>query len=119
MSSVPRALATVQPTHLAPLAELLAYTQSLGLERWLARPKRGLSALVFSLLWLLLAWHGRGRPSHLAYFDEPLLAALLGLPHLPTAETLRRSLALFPTQAVRRTVEAAYQAELARRPGRL
>jgi hypothetical protein len=119
MASVRRELSSVQPTHLAPLAELLAYTQTLGLERWLQRPKRGLSTLVFSLLWLILAWHGQGRPSHLAQFDEPLLTALLGLSRLPTAETLRRSLAQFPTQAVRRAVEAAYQAELARRPVRI
>jgi hypothetical protein len=119
MASVPCVLSLAQPTHLAPLAELLAYTQGLGLDQWLRRPKRGLSTLVFSLLWLVLAWHGRGRPSHLTQLDEPLLATLLGLPGLPTAETLRRSLAQFPTQAVRRAVEAAYRAELVRRPERI
>lgn len=119
MDSVAGALLPAQPTNAVPLAELLAYTQALGLERWLRRPKRGLSTLVLSLLWLVLAWHGSGRPSQLAHLEEPLLALLLGVDGLPTAETLRRSLASFPTQAVRRAVEAAYQAELARRPARI
>ena len=119
MTSVACALLPAQPTHAVPLAELLAYTQALGLERWLRRPKRGLSTLVLSLLWLVLAWHGSGRPYQLARVEEPLLALLLGVEGVPTAETLRRSLAHFPTQAVRRAVEAAYGAELGRRPGRL
>ena len=38
---------------------------------------------------------------------------------MPTGETLRRSLAYFPTQAVLRAVEAAYVAELGRRPERI
>jgi hypothetical protein len=119
MDSVACALLTAQPTHAVPLAELLAYTQTLGLERWLRRPKRGLSTLVLSLVWLVLAWQGSGRPYRLAHLEEPLLAALLGLPGLPTGETLRRSLVYFPTQAVRRAVEAAYVAELGRRPERI
>jgi hypothetical protein len=119
MDSVARALLPLQATNAVPLAELLAYTQALGLERWLRRPKRGVSTLVLSLVWLVLAWHGSGRPYHLTHFDEPLLATLLGLPGLPTGETLRRSLAHFPAQAVRRAVEAAYRAELARRPARI
>jgi hypothetical protein len=119
MDSVACALLSLQPTNAVPLAELLAYTQTLGLERWLQRPKRGLSTLVLSLVWLALAWHGSGRPYQLAHLDEPLLAVLLGLSGLPTGETLRRSLAHFPTQAVRRAVEAAYLAELARRPERI
>jgi hypothetical protein len=98
---------------------LFAYTQRLGLERYLARPKRGLSTLVASLLWLTLAWRGSGRPYHLQHLDEPLLAALLGLGRLPSAESLRRSLAHFPAQAVRHAVEAAYLAELPRRSGRI
>jgi Transposase DDE domain len=110
---------TAQPTNAVPLARLFAYTQSLGLERWLARRKRGLSTLVLSLLWLVLAWRGSGRPYHLSLVQEPLLAALLGLPGLPTAETLRRSVRCFPAQAVRRAVEAAYLAELPRRAGRV
>ena len=119
MGSVPRVLPPVQPTNAAPLARLFAYTQTLGLERWLARRKRGLSTLVLSLLWLTLAWRGSGRPYHLSLLQEPLLAALLGVARLPTAETLRRSLAYFPAQALRRAVEAAYLAELPRRPGRV
>jgi hypothetical protein len=107
MTSVARAHPPLQPTNAVPLAGLFAYTQALGLERWLHRPKRGLSTLVLSLVWLALAWHGSGRPYHLSHLDEPLLATLLGRPGLPTAETLRRSLAQFPTQAVRRAVEAA------------
>jgi hypothetical protein len=119
MPTVPRVLPSAQPTHLAPLAERLASTPALGLEPWLRRPNRGLSPLVRSLLWRVLAGHGRGRPAHRAQLDEPLLATLLGLAGLPTAETLRRRLAQFPTQAVRRAVEAAYRAELARRPDRI
>ncbi len=119
MSSVPCPPAAAQPTNAVPLARLFAYTQSLGLERWLARRKRGLSTLVLSLLWLTLAWRGSGRPYHLSLLREPLLAALLGLPCLPTAETVRRSLGYFPAQAVRRAVEAAYRAELPHRAGRV
>ena len=91
MASVPRAMAPPQPTNAAPLARLFAYTQSLGLERWLAQRKRGLSTLLLSLLWLTLAWRGSGRPYPLSLLREPLLAALLGRDGLPTAETLRRS----------------------------
>jgi Transposase DDE domain len=114
MASVARPEFPAQPTNLAPLPQLFAYTQALGLERWLARPKRGLSTLVLSLLWLTLAWRSSGRPYHLSLFREPLLAALLGLPRLPSAETLRRSLAYFPAQSLRQAVEAAYLAELPR-----
>ncbi|HLJ66620.1 MAG TPA: hypothetical protein VKX16_04600, partial [Chloroflexota bacterium] len=53
------------PTDLAPLPRRLAYTQSLGLERHLHRPKRGIPALSLALLWLCLAWRGSGRPYHL------------------------------------------------------
>jgi hypothetical protein len=119
MASVPRALPRVQPTNAAPLPRLFAYTQTLGLERWLARRKRGLSTLVLSLLWLTLAWRGSGRPYHLSLLQEPLLAALLGVTRLPAAESLRRSLAYFPAQALRHAVEAAYLAELPQRVGRV
>ena len=119
MASVARALPPVQPTNAAPLPRLFAYTQALGLERWLARRKRGLSTLVLSLLWLTLAWRGSGRPYHLSLLQEPLLVALLGVARLPTAETLRRSLAYFPAQALRHAVETAYLAELPRRAGRV
>ena len=119
MSSVPRPVAPAQPTNAVPLARLFAYAQSLGLERWLARRKRGVSTLVLSLLWLVLAWRGSGRPYHLSLLHEPLLAALLGQERVPTAETLRRSLRYFPAQAVRRAVQAAYLAELPRRSGRV
>ena len=119
MSSVPPSVAPSQPTNAVPLARLFAYTQALGLERWLARRKRGVSTLVLSLLWLVLAWRGSGRPYHLGLLHEPWLAALLGRERLPTAETLRRSLRYFSAQAVRRAVEAAYLAELPRRAGRI
>jgi hypothetical protein len=115
MASVPRPDPAFQPTNAAPLAQLMAYTQALGLERWLARPKRGVSTLVLSLLWLTLAWRSSGRPYHVSLLAEPLLAALLGLARLPSAETLRRSLAYFPAQALRQAVEAAYLAELPQR----
>ncbi|HLH21247.1 MAG TPA: hypothetical protein VK066_01900 [Chloroflexota bacterium] len=116
MTSVACGLVPAQATDVVPLAELLAYTRALGLAQWLRRPERSLSTVVLSLVWLVLAWHGSGRPYHLAHLEEPLLATLLGLPELPTAETLRRSLAHFPAQTVRRAVEAAYRAEPARRP---
>ena len=54
---------SAQPTNLAPLTQLFAYTQALGSERWLARPKRGASTLVLSLLWLTLAWCSSERPT--------------------------------------------------------
>ncbi len=119
MASVARRVSPPQPTNAAPLVRLVAYTQTVGLEQWLARRKRGVATLVLSLLWLVLAWRGSGRPYHLTLLQEPLVAALLGVTRLPTAETLRRSLAYFPAQAVRRAVEAAYLAELPRRPGRV
>ena len=119
MASVPVRAATRQPTNVVPLARLFAYTQSLGLERYLARPKRGLPTLVLSLLWLTLAWRGTGRPHHLGLLTEPLLAALLGRARLPTPRTLSRSLAYFPAQALRAAVEASYRAELPRRAGRI
>jgi hypothetical protein len=75
MASVPPA--SSQPTDLAALPELLAYTQQLDLTPHLERPKRGLSTLAASLLWLCLAWRGSGRPYHLQHLHEPLLAAIL------------------------------------------
>ena len=120
MASVARRRIAAQPTNVAPLARLFAYTQTLGLEHWLARPKRGLPTLMLSLLWLTLAWRGSGRPYHLeSLLQDPLLAALLGLARLPTPETLRRSLAYFPAQVLRRAVETTYLAELPRRSGRV
>ena len=105
------------PTALAPLPRLLAYAQSLGLERHLRRAKRGVPSLVLALVWLVLAWRGTGRPSRVAALDEPLLAALLGLERLPSAKTLREALRRFPAAAVRAAAEDAYRAELGRRSG--
>jgi Transposase DDE domain len=119
MASVPVPAPSLLPTNVVPLARLFAYTQSLGLERYLARAKRGLPTLVLSLLWLTLAWRGTGRPHHLGLLAEPLLAALLGLRRLPTPRTLSRSLAYFPAQALRAAVEASYLAELPHRSGRI
>ena len=71
------------PTNAVPLPRLLAYVQSLGLERHLARPKRGLSTLVLAMVWLVLAWRDSGRPHHLDSLDEPLrrrLPVFLGAP---------------------------------------
>ena len=118
MSSVLAAGAPVQPTNVAPLPRLFAYTTSLGLERFLDRRKRGLSTLVLSLVWLTLAWRGSGRPHHLRLLREPLLAALLGVDRLPTAQTLHRALAHFAAHDLRAALEAAYRAELPRRAGR-
>jgi hypothetical protein len=98
---------------------LLAYAQSLGLERHLCRPKRGVPTLALALLWLVLAWRGSGRPEHLAHLDEPLLAALLGTARLPCPRTLRRSADHFAARDVRRAVEAAYLAGLPHRTGRV
>ena len=119
MSSVAAVPPDVQPTNLAPLASLLAYTESLGLARYLERPKRGLSTLALSVVWLVLAWRGSGRPHHLGLLAEPLLVALLGRERLPTAQTLHRSLAYFAAHDVRAALEAAYGAELSRRSGRI
>jgi hypothetical protein len=119
MSSVRASELSVQPTNAAPLPRLFAYTTSLGLERFLERRKRGLSTLLLSLVWLTLAWRGSGRPHHIALLQEPLLAALLGVDRLPTAQTLHRALAYFAVHDVRAAVEAAYRAELPRRAGRI
>src|SRR5688500_17563833 len=108
-----------RPTNLGAIPRLLAYTQGLGLERLLHRPKRGISTLALSLVWLVLAWRGTGRPHRLELLDEPLLAALLGERRLPTARTLTRSLGRVPAQGMRRAVEASYLAELPRRDGRV
>jgi hypothetical protein len=110
---------SVQPTHAAPLVRLLAYTQGLGLEQYLERRKRGVSTLVLTLVWLILAWQGSGRPHHLPHLADPFLAALLGLARLPTPQTLHRSLTYFSAHAMRAAVEAAYRAELPRRSGRI
>ena len=71
MSSVLTPAPPVQPTRSAPLVRLLAYTQRLGLEPYLDRRKRGLSTLVLSLVWLILAWQGSGRPHHLRQLADP------------------------------------------------
>src|SRR5829696_9808018 len=75
--------------------------------------------LVLFLVWLLLAGQGSGRPHHLRQLADPLLAAMLGVARLPTPQTLHRSLTYFAAHAIRAAVEAAYQAELPQRPGRL
>ena len=108
-----------QPTNLAAIPRLLAYAQALDLERWLARPKRGMSTLALSLVWLVLAWRGTGRPERLDLLDEPLLAALLGQARVPTARTLLRSLGYLSAPGLRRAVEASSLAELPRRGGRV
>lgn len=109
----------ILPTAVAPLPRLLAYTQTLGLERHLSRARRGISTLALALVWLVLAWRGSGRPYHLTGLDDPLLAALLGRSRLPAPTTLYRSLALFPARAVRAAVETSYRAELPHRVGRV
>ena len=118
MVSVPASRPT-QPTGVAPLPRLLTYTQALGLESHLRRPKRGVPTLALAVVWLALAWRGSGRPYHLAGLDEPLLAALIGRERLPAPRTLSRSLAYFPARALRAAVEASYVAELPRRAGRV
>lgn len=107
------------PTRLAALPPLLAYTQGLGLDRHLDRPTGGVPTRHLALVWLVLAWLGSGRPSHLAHLAEPLLPCLLGGARLPSATTLSRGLTRFPATAIRAVVEAAYQADLPRRTGRV
>jgi hypothetical protein len=107
------------PTDLAGIPRLLAYVQTLGLERHLFRRKRGIPSLVLVLVWLVLAWRGTGRPQHLPMLEEPFLGALLGRRRLPSATTLYRSLRYFSAHAVRAAVEAAYLAELPHRAGRV
>jgi hypothetical protein len=118
MQSV-RSAGAALPTNLAGLPRLLAYTQALGLERFLFRPKRGIPSLVLALVWMVLAWRGTGRPHHVGELQEPLLAALLGRERVPSATTLYRSLHRFSAQAVRGAVEATYQAERPRRTERV
>ena len=118
MTSVAGAPRTL-PTASATLPGLLAYTEALGLERYLRRPKRGVASLTLALLWLVLAWRGSDRPAHLPRLDDPLLAALLGEERLPSARTLQRSLPHFPARALRAAVEASYRAELRRRSVRV
>jgi len=118
MASVPTVAAAL-PTNVAPLVRMLAYAQTLGVERHLHRAKRGMPILALALVWLVLAWRGTGRPYRLGQVAEPLLPALLGLPRLPTAKTLQQSLAYFSAKALRAAVEAAYLAELGRRSGRV
>jgi hypothetical protein len=93
------------PTALAGLPALVAYAQSLGLERWLRRRRRGVPTRVQALVWLVLAWRGTGRPHRLGQLDAPLLGALLG--RVPCPKTLREGLSRFPARAVRAAVEAA------------
>jgi Transposase DDE domain len=119
MASVRIPASAATPTNAAPLPRLFAYAQALGLEAHLSRAKRGVSTLALALVWLTLAWRGTGRPERLAQLDEPLLAALLDRTRLPAPATLRRSLGAFSTEGVREAVEAAYRAELPRRPGRV
>jgi hypothetical protein len=118
MQSV-RSATPALPTDLAGLLRLLAYTQALGLERFLSRPTRGIPSLVLALVWLVLAWRGTGRPQHVTEVQEPRLAALLGRERVPSATTLYRSLHRFSAQTVRAAVEAAYRAELPRRTERV
>jgi hypothetical protein len=117
MASVPSA--SLQPTDLAALPELLASTQHLDLTPHLQRSKRGLSTLAASVLWLCLAWRGSGRPYHLLHLHEPLLAAIIGRPRLPTPQTLYRRLAYFSAKALRAAVEEAYLASLPPRTGKI
>src|SRR4051794_30614857 len=112
-------MAPIPPTQAAPLPRRFAYTAGLGLERFRARRKRGLSTLVLSLVWLPLAWRGSGRPHPVGLLQEPLLAALRGGDRLPPAPTWHRALASVSARAVRAAVEAAYRAERPRRAGRL
>jgi hypothetical protein len=117
MASVP--LASPQPTSFAALPDLLAYSQQLGLDRHLARPKRGVPTLAATVLWLCLAWRSSGRPYHLAHLDEPFLAAIIGRHRLPTPRTLYRSLAYFSAHALRQAVQDAYLATLVHHSGKV
>jgi hypothetical protein len=97
----------------------LAYSQSLGLERYLYRRKRGIPTLALAILWLSLAWRGSGRPYHLNHYEEPLLAALIGRHRLPSDQTLYRSLAYFSAKALRGAIEAVYLHSRTVVPGRV
>jgi hypothetical protein len=107
------------PTDLARLPVLLAYTQQLDLRRWLEQPKRGIATLVLATCWLVLAWHGSGRPEHAALLNEPLLWTLIGRDRPPSTSTLLRALCHFSAHAVRRAVETSYLATLEGSCGRL
>jgi hypothetical protein len=118
MASVPTSPQPL-PTDLAALPRLLAYSQSLGLERYLHRRKRGIPTLALAILWLSLAWRGSGRPYHLNHYEEPLLAALIGRHRLPSDQTLYRSLAYFSAKALRAAVEDVYLRSRQQVPGRV
>lgn len=107
------------PTGAAQLPRLLAYTQAVGVTPHLERSKRGIGTLTLALVWLVLAWRGSGRPTHVSDLDEPLLAALLGRTRVPSASTLARSGRVFPARAIRAAVEASYRAALPQRTGRI
>lgn len=111
--------ASPQPTALAALPELLAYTERQTLSGHLGRSKRGLPTLAASILWLCLAWRGSGRPYHLSHLDEPFLAAIIGRHRLPSPRTLYRSLAYFSAHALRQAVQDAYLATLPHREGKI
>ena len=115
----PRRCKRSRPASRPSLGCSLAYTQALGLESPLRRAKRGVPTVALAIVWLVLAWRGSGRPYHLTGLDEPSLAALLGRSRLPAPRTLYRSLDYFPARALRGAVEASYQAEVPRRPGRV
>jgi hypothetical protein len=101
------------------LPVLLAYTQQLDLRRWLEQPKRGIATLVLATCWLVLAWHGSGRPEHASLLNEPLLWSLIGRDRPPSTSTLLRALRHFSAHAVRRAVETSYLATLEGSCGRL
>jgi len=65
MNSVLALSLSAQPTNAVPLARLFAYTQSVGVEPYLDRTKRGVSTLAPSLVRLALAWRADADRAHM------------------------------------------------------
>lgn len=95
-------------TSLACLPKLLSYTQQVLPKEAFVRPGRGVSLWSLALIWLVLAWRGSGRATHLPYFADAVLAVLVGLTALPCSKTLARSLSRCAVRPIRRALEDQY-----------
>lgn len=105
-------------TSLACLPRLVSYSQQVLAKGAFLRAGRGVPLWSLALLWLVLAWRGSGRATHLPYVADGVLALLAGLSTLPCSKTLARSLHRFPVRALRQALEAQYLATVPRRSRR-
>lgn len=116
MGSLSRPIPPV--TGLAPLPLLLAYTERVLPKSAFVSTGRGVSTVGMALLWLVLAWRGSGRPSHLRLLVDAVIAVLVGLSVLPCPKTLARSLDRFAVRPLRHMLEAQYRTTRPRRARR-